>query len=93
MKEKRYVLHICKNTKCNNGWIDEDLTNAKSRPPSWKYCGDCCKKYGFINPARPLKKKLSEKQKEALTKNQFPMRKKSPELKENAMGYVSISKN
>lgn len=33
-----YVMHICRDPKCNNGWIDKDLTNAKRTPPDWKYC-------------------------------------------------------
>ena len=80
---KNYVLHFCKNKKCNNGWIDEDLTNAQSRPPSWKYCEDCCAKYGFVNPPHPPKKKLSEKQLNVLNKNKFTKRKKSPVWNEN----------
>lgn len=28
-----YVMHFCRNKKCNNGWIDKDLTNAKTNPP------------------------------------------------------------
>lgn len=76
-KEKVYVLHTCKNPKCNNGWIDEDLTNAKSRPPKWKYCLECCEKYGYVNPKSPPKKQLTKKQKETIKKNQFPKRKKS----------------
>ena len=54
-----YVVHYCKNTKCNNCWIDEDLTNAKSRPPKWKYCPDCVKD-GYANPRKPP---LTESQK------------------------------
>lgn len=78
MKQKTYVVHYCKNKQCNNGWIDEDLTNAQSRPPSWKYCEECCTKYGFVNPSQPPKKKLSEKQLNVLNKNKFTKRKKSP---------------
>jgi len=75
-KEKIYVVHYCKNKKCNNAWIDVDLTNAKSRPPRWKYCDSCCEIYGFVNPITPPKKKLSEKQWETINKNKFPKRKK-----------------
>lgn len=57
MAEITYVLHQCKNPECNNGWIDVDLTNAKSRPPKWKYCSECCEKYGFVNPGFPPKRK------------------------------------
>lgn len=42
-----YVLHICRNKKCNNGWVDKDLTNAKSTPPGWKYCIECAEKLGI----------------------------------------------
>lgn len=45
-----YVAHDCKNcktNKCNNRWIDKDLTGCKSRPPMWKYCRECCKKLGI----------------------------------------------
>lgn len=48
-----YVVHYCKHKDCNNAWIDEDLTNAQTRPPMWKYCDKCCKKYGFVNPSTP----------------------------------------
>lgn len=79
-----YVVHYCKNKKCNNAWIDEDLTNAKSRPPSWKYCEECCQQYGFVNPPQPPKKKLSEKQLAVINQNKFTTltRKKSPVLNE-----------
>ena len=52
-----YVVHYCKNKDCNNAWIDEDLTNAQTRPPMWKFCNECCEKYGFINPATQPKRK------------------------------------
>ena len=42
-----YVMHFCRNKKCNNGCIDKDLTNAKSTPPDWKYCKDCAEKLGI----------------------------------------------
>lgn len=42
-----YVMHICHNPKCNNGWIDKDLTNVKTNPPAWKYCKECCQKLGI----------------------------------------------
>lgn len=67
-KSKKYVVHYCKSKECNNCWVDEDLTNAKNKPPKWKYCQECCEKYGFVNPDRP---QLSEKQKEVLKRNQF----------------------
>lgn len=68
---KIYVIHICKNTKCNNAWIDEDLTNAKTRPPKWKYCKDCCEKYGYVNPEFPPKRKNAKERIQRLEKYQF----------------------
>ncbi len=59
----KYVVHYCKNKKCNNSWIDEDITNAKSRPPQWKYCPECCQKNGYENQTKPI---LSKKKKEQL---------------------------
>lgn len=43
----KYVIHFCKNKKCNNGWVDEDLKDSKTIPPNWKYCEECCKKMGI----------------------------------------------
>lgn len=43
----KYVFHFCKNKECNNGWVDEDLTGVKSRPPMWKYCEECCRRLGI----------------------------------------------
>ena len=42
-----YVMHICRNKKCNNGGIDKDLTHATVNPPDWKYCKDCAKERGI----------------------------------------------
>ena len=75
-KKPVYVAHVCKNPSCNNVWIDVDLTNAKTRPPKWKYCEECCKKLGITNPTMPPKKNLSKKQKQTLSENQFLKRKK-----------------
>ena len=88
VKEKTFVVHFCKNKECNNAWLDEDLTNAKSRVPQWKYCPECCNKYGFINPIFPPKKQLSERQKETIQKNKFCKRKKSSVLKEIDKGGI-----
>lgn len=57
-----YVMHFCRNKKCNNGWIDKDLTNAKSTPPSWKYCEDCCKELGIDFDAQTPTSNLTEKE-------------------------------
>jgi hypothetical protein len=50
-----YVMHFCRNSRlsersknyCNNGWIDKDLTNVSTNPPSWKYCRSCAEKLGI----------------------------------------------
>lgn len=83
LKEPKFVFHNCKTPNCNSGWVDEDLTNAQSRPPRWRYCAECCDKYGYVNPEFPPQKKLSEKQKETIKRNQFQKRKKSPLAEEN----------
>lgn len=54
---KNFVHHFCKKLKCKAIWLNEDLTNAKTRPPKWKYCKDCCEKYGYSNPELPPQKK------------------------------------
>lgn len=61
----KFVIHFCKNPKCNNCWVDEDLTNAKSRPPKWKYCPDCVKQ-GYINPDKPLLTDLQKRKLELM---------------------------
>ena len=63
-KGKVYVMYICRNKKCNNGWIDEDLTHAKTVPPSWKYCRECAQEMGIdFNSQNPDDAK-TDKQKE-----------------------------
>lgn len=57
-----YVMHICRNPKCNNGWVDKDLTNAKSYPPDWKYCRECCEKLGIDYEAQTPTSNLTEKE-------------------------------
>lgn len=57
-----YVMHICRNPKCNNGWVDKDLTNAKSYPPDWKYCRECCEKLGIDYDAQTPTSNLTEKE-------------------------------
>ena len=82
-----YMVHSCKNSKleiedplyCNNGWIDEDKKGGIT-VPTWKYCEKCILEYGFINPEKPPKKKMSQKQIEVLERNKF-MRKNSSNLK------------
>jgi len=73
-----YVNHFCKNRKCDENWVDKDITNAQTRPPQWKLCEKCCQKMGIdFNAQVRIKRKLSDKQQETLLKNQFQMRKKS----------------
>lgn len=57
-----YVMHICRNKKCNNGWIDKDLINAKTNPPDWKYCRECAKKLGIDYDAQTPTSNLNEKE-------------------------------
>lgn len=62
-----YVMHFCRNKKCNNGWVDKDLTNVKSYPPSWKYCKECADKLGIdFDAQKPsdymTKERLEQKQ-------------------------------
>ena len=78
MTKNVYVVHFCKNDRCNNAWLDVDLTNAQSRPPSWKFCKGCCEEKGIdFFSQKPPHKKLSKKQLEILNKNKFSIRKKS----------------
>ena len=81
--ELNYVVHFCKNPKCNNSWIDIDLTNAKTRPPKWKYCPTCCKEYGFVNPEFPPTRKDYKSRVERLQKYQFAVQKNLNLLNEN----------
>ena len=57
-----YVMHFCRNKKCNNGWIDKDLTRCTSIPPSWKYCEDCCKELGIDFNSQTPDSNLTEKE-------------------------------
>ncbi len=65
-----YVMHFCRNSRhpenskkyCNNGWIDIDLTNAKSTPPDWKYCRECCERMGIDYDAQTPTSNLTEKE-------------------------------
>lgn len=57
-----FCMHFCRNKKCNNGWIDKDLTNAKSPPPDWKYCKECAEKLGLDYDAQTPTSNLTEKE-------------------------------
>lgn len=57
-----YVMHFCRNKQCNNGWVDEDLTNAKTTPPNWKYCRECANKLGIDYDAQTPTSNLTQKE-------------------------------
>lgn len=57
-----YVMHFCRNPKCNNGWIDKDLTDARINPPDWKYCKECCQKLGIDYEAQTPDSNLTPKE-------------------------------
>lgn len=57
-----YVMHICRNPKCNNGWIDKDFTRCTTIPPSWKYCRECAEKLGIDYDAQTPESNLTEKE-------------------------------
>lgn len=59
-----YVNHFCKNSKCNNNWLDVDVTNAKTIPPKWKYCKECCKSLGIEFDSQDYKSNLSYEEKQ-----------------------------
>lgn len=70
-----YVMHICRNKKCNNGWIDKDLTNAQVNPPDWKYCHECCEKLGIDYDAQTPGSNLTKKELEHKNKLRERMQK------------------
>lgn len=57
-----YVMHFCRNKKCNNGWIDKDLTNALTNSPSWKFCRECSKKLGIDFDSQTPTSNLTKKE-------------------------------
>ena len=69
-----YVIHYCKDPKCNNAFIDTDVTKAKTRPPQWRYCPECCEKFGYVNPDKPP---ISKKKQEQLQKARSMIEKKT----------------
>jgi ABC-type phosphate/phosphonate transport system substrate-binding protein len=72
-----YVNHFCKNSKCNNNWLDVDVTNAKTIPPKWKYCKECCKSLGIEFDSQTYKSKLSDERKSKLRNNLLNYRKQT----------------
>jgi hypothetical protein len=60
-----YVSHTCK--KCGVAFMAEDLFNAKSKPPTWKYCNECVDA-GFSNE-KALKSEKSKRLKQYQNKH------------------------
>jgi len=73
--EKTYVTHTCKNSRlketdpnyCFNTFIDIDLYDAQSTPPTHKYCPECEAK-GFIKKKKTIDPELKQKIKEGRQK-------------------------
>lgn len=57
-----YVMHYCRNKKCDNGWVDKDLTSCTTFPPTWKYCKECAEKLGIDYDAQTPESNLTEKE-------------------------------
>lgn len=84
-KNMNYVTHTCRNSKlkpndpnyCDRAWVDEDLTNVTTTPPTWKYCEECVKK-GFKNPKR-RKSTMTPEQIEAFKQRMAEYRRKKNE--------------
>lgn len=57
-----YVMHFCRNKKCNKGWIDKDKTRCTTFPPDWKYCRDCSEKLGIDYNAQTQESNLTKKE-------------------------------
>jgi hypothetical protein len=70
-----YVMHFCRNKKCNNGWVDEDLTHASVNPPNWKYCQECAEKLGIDFNTQTITSNLSPKEIEHKNKLRERMKK------------------
>lgn len=86
-----YVMHICRNKKCNNGWIDKDLTNAKTNPPDWKYCKECAGKLGIDYDAQTTTSNLSENELLHLEKKKEQARIMRERAKQNNNSTVVIN--
>ena len=63
-----YLMHICRNKKCNNVWLDKDLIKCTTFPPDWKYCKECAKKFGIDFNAQTPDSNLSKKELEIKNK-------------------------
>lgn len=57
-----YVMHVCRNPKCNNGWVDKDLTRCTTLPPAWKYCRECAEKLGIDYDKQTPDSNLTDKE-------------------------------
>lgn len=85
-----YVLHLCKNKKCNNGWIDKDLTNVKTNPPAWKYCRECAEKLGIDYDAQTPTSNLTKKELEHLEFMKEKARKMREQVKQKINSAVTV---
>ena len=79
----RYVVYYCRNSSCNNAWIDVDKTRATTYPPKWKFCEKCAHKYGHTGSPR----KLSDKQ-QASVKKMIKANKQRQKEKQEKKGNV-----
>ena len=84
-----YVMHFCRNKKCNNGWIDKDLTNAKTHPPQWKYCRECAEKLGIDYDAQTPTSNLTEKELKHLEKKKEQARIMRERAKQNINSVIA----
>ena len=84
-----YVMHFCRNKKCNNGWIDKDLTNVKTHPPQWKYCRECAEKLGIDYEAQTPASNLTEKELKHLEKKKERARIMRERAKQNINSVVA----
>ncbi len=78
-----FVAHICRNKQCDAIWIDKDLTNVKTFPPSWKYCRECAEKLGIDYDAQTPTSNLSEKELAHLEKKKEQAQKMREKTKQN----------
>lgn len=83
-----YVMHFCRNKKCNNGWIDKDLTDARVNPPDWKYCRECAAKLGIDYDAQTPTSNLSKKELAFLEKKKEQARIMRERAKQNINSAV-----
>lgn len=81
-----YVMHFCRNKKCNNGWIDKDLTDARINPPDWKYCRECAVLFNIEYDAQTPDSNLSSK--ELAHKNKLRERLKNARAKQKNINFA-----